>query len=72
MARIRIETELPWPAFAKFKLVQLFDHWRKSYDLDEGQRTLTALVQKLSVLLPKGWPGTRRADEDGAYRRRAE
>lgn len=57
MARIRIETELPpLASFREVQAVQLFDHWRKSYDLNEGQRTLTALVQKLSVLLPKGGP----------------
>jgi Lon protease-like protein len=57
MARIRIETELPpLASFREVRAEQLFDHWPSSYDPSGGERTLTALVQKLSLLLPKGGP----------------
>jgi len=55
MARIRIEQELPPTAsFREVQAQQLFDHWPSRYDAQAGARTLTALVQKLAVLLPKG------------------
>lgn len=57
MARVRIETELaPLASFREVRALQLFDHWPSRYDPSEGERTLTALVQKLSALLPKGGP----------------
>lgn len=55
MARIRITSELPTEAsFREVTARQLFDCFPRGYDAGEGERTLLALVQKLSALLPQG------------------
>lgn len=55
MARVRIEQELPpLASFREVQAQQLFDHWSNRYDPEEGARTLSALVQKLAALLPRG------------------
>lgn len=55
LGRVRIAAELPpEQSFREVQARLLCDRWPSQYDPNQGRQTLSALAQRLSVLLPRG------------------